>query len=80
MILFQGLEDKNRPAHQAVMMFDAVKAKGVPVAYCPSRASNTASARRRTSSGRSKPSCNFYSKVFRFPLAESIEPVTIENL
>ncbi|MEZ4495516.1 MAG: prolyl oligopeptidase family serine peptidase [Thermomicrobiales bacterium] len=35
LILFQGLEDKVVPPNQAEMMFDAVKAKGIPVAYVP---------------------------------------------
>ncbi len=34
-ILFQGLEDKVVPPDQAEKMFDAVRAKGLPVAYVP---------------------------------------------
>ena len=34
-IFFQGLEDKVVPPNQAEMMFEALKAKGLPVAYVP---------------------------------------------
>ena len=34
-ILFQGLEDKVVPPNQAEMMVDALRAKGLPVAYVP---------------------------------------------
>jgi len=35
LIIFQGLEDKVVPPNQAEMMFDAVRGKGLPVAYVP---------------------------------------------
>ena len=35
LILFQGLEDKIVPPNQAEMMLEAVRAKGLPVAYLP---------------------------------------------
>ena len=80
LILFQGLEDKIVPPSQAELMFEAVKAKGIPCAYIPfegeqhgfRRAENI----RRSLDGE----LYFYSRVFDFELAEPVEPVQIENL
>ena len=80
LILFQGLEDKIVPPSQAELMFEAVKAKGIPCAYIPfegeqhgfRRAENI----RRSLDGE----LYFYSRVFGFELAEPVEPVQIENL
>ena len=80
LILFQGLEDRIVPPSQAEMMFEAVRAKGLPCAYIPfegeqhgfRRAENI----RRSLDGE----LYFYSRVFGFELAEEVEPVEIENL
>ena len=80
LILFQGLEDKIVPPSQAELMFEAVKAKGLPCAYVPfageqhgfRRAENI----RRALDGE----LYFYSRVFGFDLADPVEPVDIENL
>ena len=79
-IFFQGLEDKVVPPNQAEMMVEALKAKGLPVAYVAyegeqhgfRRAENI----KRTLDGE----FYFYSRVFGFEPAETIEPVAIENL
>ncbi|HAA31360.1 MAG TPA: peptidase [Cyanobacteria bacterium UBA8553] len=79
-IFFQGLEDKVVPPNQAEMMVDALKAKGLPVAYVAyegeqhgfRRAENI----KRTLDGE----FYFYSRVFGFEPAESVEPVPIDNL
>lgn len=80
LILFQGLEDKVVPPNQAQMMYDAVDAKGLPVALVMfageqhgfRRAENI----RRSLDGE----LYFLSRVFGFDLAEEIEPVEIANL
>jgi dipeptidyl aminopeptidase/acylaminoacyl peptidase len=79
-IFFQGLEDKVVPPNQAEMMVEALRSKGLPVAYVAfageqhgfRRAENI----RRALDGE----LYFYSRVFRFELADEIEPVPIENL
>jgi dipeptidyl aminopeptidase/acylaminoacyl peptidase len=79
-IFFQGLEDKVVPPNQAEMMVEALKAKGLPVAYVAyegeqhgfRRAENI----KRTLDGE----FYFYSRVFKFELAEPVEAVEIANL
>jgi dipeptidyl aminopeptidase/acylaminoacyl peptidase len=79
-IFFQGLEDKVVPPNQAEMMVEALKSKGLPVAYVAyegeqhgfRRAENI----KRTLDGE----FYFYSRVFGFEPAEAVEPVVIENL
>jgi dipeptidyl aminopeptidase/acylaminoacyl peptidase len=79
-ILFQGLEDKVVPPSQAEMMYDAVKAKGIPVAYVPFEGEQhgfrKAENIRRALDGE----LYFLSRVFGFEPAETIEPVKIANL
>ena len=80
LILFQGLDDKIVPPNQAEAMFDALKAKGVPVAYVPFEGEQhgfrKAENIKRTVDGE----LYFYSRVFGFELAEPVEPVVIENI
>jgi dipeptidyl aminopeptidase/acylaminoacyl peptidase len=79
-ILFQGLEDKVVPPNQAELMVEALRKKGLPVAYVAfvgeqhgfRRAENI----KRTLEGE----LYFYARVFGFPLADAVEPVPIENL
>ena len=54
LILFQGLEDKVVPPSQSLLMFEAVKAKGLPWPISRSKASSTAFARRKTCAARWK--------------------------
>ncbi|MBK7895067.1 MAG: S9 family peptidase [Candidatus Promineifilaceae bacterium] len=80
LILFQGLEDKVVPPNQAEKMFEAVKAKGIPVAYVafPGEQHGFRSAEniKRTLDGE----LYFYGKIFTFALADPVKPVEIENL
>ncbi|GAB4369924.1 MAG: S9 family peptidase [Elainellaceae cyanobacterium] len=79
-IFFQGDEDKIVPPNQAEMMVDALKAKGLPVAYVlfegEQHGFRKAENIKRTLDGE----LYFYSRVFGFKLADPVEPVAIENL
>jgi dipeptidyl aminopeptidase/acylaminoacyl peptidase len=80
LILFQGLEDKVVPPNQAQMMYDAVNAKGLPVALVmfegEQHGFRKAENIRRSLDGE----LYFLSRVFGFEPAEQIEPVPIANL
>ncbi|WP_036480343.1 S9 family peptidase [Myxosarcina sp. GI1] len=79
-IFFQGLEDKVVPPNQAEMMFDAIKAKGLPVAYVtfPEEGHGFRSSEniKKALDGE----FYFYSRIFGFVPADEIEPVEIVNL
>ena len=80
LILFQGLEDKVVPPNQAVMLFDAVKAKGLPVAYVPFEGEQHGFRQAPNIKRALDGEFYFYSKVFGYDPADDIEPVKIENL
>jgi dipeptidyl aminopeptidase/acylaminoacyl peptidase len=79
-IFFQGDEDKVVPPNQAEMMVDMLKQKGLPVAYVLYKGEQhgfrKAENIKRTLDGE----FYFYSQVFGFTPADTIEPVTINNL
>ena len=80
LILFQGLEDQIVPPNQAEMMFDAVKAKGVPTAYIPFEGEQHGFRRSENIKRVLEAELYFYAKVFGFELADEIAPVDIVNL
>jgi dipeptidyl aminopeptidase/acylaminoacyl peptidase/uncharacterized protein (DUF2132 family) len=80
MILLQGAEDKAVPPAQAEAMFEAVRAKGLPVAYLLFEGEQHGFRRAETIKRSLEAELYFYSKVFGFTPADSIEPVPIENL
>jgi dipeptidyl aminopeptidase/acylaminoacyl peptidase len=79
-IFFQGDEDKIVPPNQAEMMVNALRAKGLPVAYVlyegEQHGFRKAENIKRTIDGE----FYFYSKVFGFEMADKVEPVAIDNL
>ncbi|HYJ88504.1 MAG TPA: prolyl oligopeptidase family serine peptidase [Pyrinomonadaceae bacterium] len=79
-IFFQGLEDKVVPPNQAEMMVDALREKGIPVAYIPFAGEQHGFRQAQNIKRALDGELYFYSRVFGFELAEPVEPVAIENL
>ena len=79
-IFFQGLEDKVVPPDQAERMVDALRAKGIPVAYVAFAGEQHGFRQAKNIKRALDGELYFYSRVFGFELAEPVEPVTIENL
>jgi dipeptidyl aminopeptidase/acylaminoacyl peptidase len=79
-IFFQGLEDKVVPPNQAEMMVEALRKKGLPVAYVPFAGEQHGFRRAENIKRALDGEMYFYSRVFGFDLADAVEPVPIENL
>lgn len=79
-IFFQGLEDKIVLPNQAEMMVDALREKGLPVAYVPFEGEQHGFRRAENIRRALDGELYFYSKIFGFELADEVEPVPIENL
>jgi dipeptidyl aminopeptidase/acylaminoacyl peptidase len=79
-IFFQGLDDKVVPPPQAETMVEALRVKGVPVAYLPfpgeGHGFRGADAIKRSAEAE----LYFYSRIFGFEPAGDIATVEIENL
>ena len=79
MILFQGDEDKIVPPSQSRMMFEAVRAKGLPVAYLLFQGEQHGFRKSENIKRSLEAELYFYGKIFGFEPADPIEPVVIEN-
>jgi dipeptidyl aminopeptidase/acylaminoacyl peptidase len=80
LILFQGLEDEVVPPAQAEAMFEAVRRKGLPVAYVAFAGEQHGFRKAENIKRALDGELYFYSKIFGFDLAEPVEPVPIANL
>ena len=80
LILFQGLEDRVVPPNQSEMMAEAVRAKGLPVAYVPFDGEQHGFRKAETIVRSLEAELFFYGAVFGFEPAGHIEPVAIDNL
>ena len=79
-IFFQGLEDKIVPPNQAEMMVNALRKKGLPVAYVAFAEEGHGFRQSANIKRALDGELYFYSRVFGFELADEVEPVMIENL
>lgn len=79
-IFFQGLEDKIVPPNQAEMMVEALRRKGLPVAYVAFEGEQHGFRQAANIKRALEGELYFYGRVFGFALADQIEPVPIENL
>jgi dipeptidyl aminopeptidase/acylaminoacyl peptidase len=79
-IFFQGLEDKVVPPNQAEMMVEALRAKGIPVAYLAFEGEQHGFRQAKNIKRALDAELYFYSRVFGFELADEVEAMEIENL
>lgn len=79
-IFFQGDEDKIVPPNQAEMMVDALKAKGLPVAYVLFAGEQHGFRKAENIKRALDSEFYFYAQVFGFTPADPITPVEISNL
>ena len=80
LILFQGLEDKVVPPAQAVTMYQAVKAKGLPVAYLPFEGEQHGFRQAGHIQRALEAEFYFFARVLGYDPPETIDPVAIANL
>lgn len=80
LILFQGLEDKVVPPDQSSLMADAVRRKGLPVAYLTFEGEQHGFRKAETIVRCLEAELFFYGSVFGFEPADRIEPIAIDNL
>ncbi len=80
MILFQGLEDKVVLPNQAEKMLEALREKKIPVAYVPFEGEQHGFRRAENIKRSLEAEYYFYGQIFKFSIADKIEPVEIENL
>lgn len=80
LILFQGMQDKVVPPAQAQLMFDAVHAKGLQVAYLKFEQEAHGFRRSETIQRALEAELYFYGKIFGFTPADALAPVPIFNL
>jgi dipeptidyl aminopeptidase/acylaminoacyl peptidase len=82
LIVFQGLEDAIVPPNQAEMIVEAVRAKGVPVAYVPFEGEQHGFRKAENIRAALDGELSFYAQVLGFPLPveEGLPTIEVANL
>jgi dipeptidyl aminopeptidase/acylaminoacyl peptidase len=80
LIFFQGLEDRVVPPSQSAMMADAVRRKGLPVAYLAFEGEQHGFRRAESIVRCLEAELGFYGAVLGFSPADRIAPFSIDNL
>jgi dipeptidyl aminopeptidase/acylaminoacyl peptidase len=80
MIFFQGQDDKVVPPQQSAMMFEALKARGVPVAYLPLAGEGHGFRKAENIALTLQAEWYFYQRVFGLAAHDCAAPVQIHNL
>jgi dipeptidyl aminopeptidase/acylaminoacyl peptidase len=80
LIVLQGLEDEVVPPNQATMIVDALKSRGIPVAYLPFEGEQHGFRRAENIRRALDGELSFYAQIYGFdlPPEEAIEPVEIQ--
>ncbi len=79
-IFFQGLEDAVVPPNQAEMMVEALRRKGLPVAYLTFAGEQHGFRKAETIQRVLMAELTFYGRVFGFAPADALSDLVIENL
>ena len=79
-IFFQGSEDKIVPPNQAETMVNALKQKGIPVAYLLFEGEQHGFRKAENIKRALDAELSFYAQIFGFELADTIEPVEIAGI
>jgi dipeptidyl aminopeptidase/acylaminoacyl peptidase len=79
-IFFQGLDDKVVPPNQAVLMYEALRKRGIATAYVPFEGEQHGFRKAENIRRALEAELYFFARVFGFTPADPIPPVPIENL
>jgi dipeptidyl aminopeptidase/acylaminoacyl peptidase len=80
LILLQGLDDPVVPPNQSQMMFEALRSRGLPVAYLTFAGERHGFVKAENNVRALEAELYFYGRIFGFEPADEISPVEIENL
>ncbi len=78
-ILLQGLDDRIVPPDQAELMFEALRTRGVPVAYLPFEGEGHGFRKAENRVRSLQAELTFYGRMLGFEPADDLPPLRIEN-